>query len=659
MNYQPKDEAYIPKKLHSILDETVEIEESNKKNKDLVESQATDLTKRELSHSKNEQLSRVLVLYCGGTIGMRVNKDNVYEPVGQYLHSLLKNMNILNDTNYPKSHDNEFVLPPLKNHQRLAYYLMEYEPLIDSANMTMDDWVRIALDIKDQYSDFDGFVVLQGTDTLAYTASALSFMCEDLGKPIIVTGSQIPISECRSDGRDNLMGALIFAGFYQLPEVCVYFRNRLFRGNRCVKVDANSLKAFDSPNFPQLASMGTFIQIARHLIRRRNTVQPFVVHTNMNRNVGVLRLFPGITQVSVKSFLAPPMQGVVLQSFGMGNIPSLNSAILNELKKATERDIIIVNTTQCQHGRVESLYAAGSVLNKAGVIWGGDMSVEAGLAKLSYVLGKSEWSKEKKRAMMVKSLRGEVTESIDNELDNEEEHYSYHLESSPTKYVIEDLLEIETVRKYIELMNNDEKSVMKSMGHLQFLIPSAFEQALVQSDIELIEKFVHCGVDINMKLIDGKYPIHVAVIHGELSVINFLLDHKVDVDVHCSSCTKPLLLAVKLQRLSVIKRLIEHGATLPYSQIQIGARLCQHAAENNEQQLNSLLAAEADVNTKDYSGCTAIHAAVLQNNIKIVQLLVKNNCDLNYSFNGLKPLELAKKHSFTIIVEYLTSLKKS
>lgn len=313
---------------------------------------------------------------------------------------------------YPNMHDDGYaskrygpaknmaplVLPYVEGqHRRILYQISEYEPLLDSSNMSISDWVRIATDIRQSYEFFDGFVILHGTDTLSYTASALSFMFENLGKTIIITGSQIPIFETRTDGKDNFTSALILAGNYVLPEVCIFFNSRLFRGNRTIKVSSESLDAFNSPNAAPLAKMGINVEVDYRVIFRPCTVDKFTVHLQMDENVGLLRLFPSISVATVNAFLRAPMRGVVLQTYGAGNFPTNRADLIAALREANERQVLIVNCTQCNEGAVCDLYETGRQLQEIGIIPGYDMTPEAALAKLSYVLSKQEWDWETKK----------------------------------------------------------------------------------------------------------------------------------------------------------------------------------------------------------------------------------------------------------------------
>jgi L-asparaginase len=330
----------------------------------------------------------VYVLCTGGTITMQKTTKG-YAPAAGHLAKAMR------------------LIPELNNPDMPSYTVHDFEQPVDSANMTPAYWRKIGENILENYAEHDGFVILHGTDTMAYTASALSFMFEDLGKPVILTGSQLPLFETRSDARENLINALLFASQYRVPEVCIYFNNRLFRGNRTKKMDASSFAAFGSPNFPVLGKVGTEIMIRHHLVRHASTatlqLQPFVPV-----EISALRLFPGMSINVLKSLLQKPLQALVLETFGLGTAPE-TAEFLDVIRKATANDIVIVNCSQCPTAKVKmSSYAAGTSLLQAGVISGGDMTTEAVLAKLFYLFSKSLALTEIKQQIKA-DLRGELS----------------------------------------------------------------------------------------------------------------------------------------------------------------------------------------------------------------------------------------------------------
>ncbi|XP_037278695.2 L-asparaginase [Rhipicephalus microplus] len=393
----PMDASYVPKVLYSLTD---------------------DDTAWQKHATSNE--ARVLVIYTGGTIGMVKDKDGVLKPAPGVLDKRLREFPQLHDREYAKEHFGDcekppLVLPDTGDSLRVVYTISEYNPLLDSSNATMDDWLQIAKDIKKYYDSYHGFIVLHGTDTMAYTSSALSFLLENLGKSVVVTGSQIPVFEPRSDGRENLLNALIIAGNYVVPEVTLMFHNQLFRGNRVSKFSISHLDAFASFNMAPLVTIGINVEINGTLILAEPMGEKFRAHDKLNRDVGLLRLFPSITAELVESFLKPPVEGVVLQTYGAGNAPTARKDIMEALRSATKRGVLILNCSQCQHGAVDPAYETGNELIEVGVIPGGDMTPEAGLTKLAYVLSKSEWSLDEKKKKLQENLRGELTTKLDDD----------------------------------------------------------------------------------------------------------------------------------------------------------------------------------------------------------------------------------------------------
>ena len=298
----------------------------------------------------------------------------------------------------------------LKHPSMPEYTIRQYNPLLDSSNIGPKDWTKIAQDICDHYSDYDGFLVLHGTDTMAYTASALAFMFEGLRKPVILTGSQIPLCEVRNDGRENLITSLLIAANYPVKEVCLYFGNKLLRGCRSVKMSADGFDAFESPNFPALGTVGVDIEINHGLLAPGGGASRIKVHEISEWPVATLRLFPGISVESLHNLLQPPLRGLVLEAYGVGNGPDQNQPFLDVLKDATDRGVVIVACTQCFSGRVNlGGYKSGSALAKAGVVSGYDMTSEAALAKMLYLFSRG-YSSEKVGIRMGQALRRELAE---------------------------------------------------------------------------------------------------------------------------------------------------------------------------------------------------------------------------------------------------------
>ena len=339
----------------------------------------------------------ILIIYTGGTIGMKTDAatgalvpfdfSGIYEEFPS-----LKRLNVDIDVE-------------------------TMNPVIDSSNVSPDNWVTLARLIRDNYARYDGFVVLHGTDTMSYTASALSFMLENLSKPVVFTGSQIPIGVLRTDGRENLITAIEIAGASQggrpvVPEVSLYFQNRLFRANRTSKRSAEALNAFRSYNYPPLAEVGVNITYNYAAILHPDPADSspeLRIATSLNDGVVIVKLFPGIDARILQGILSVEgIRAVVLETYGAGNAPT-SEWFIRLIEQAIARGILVLNVTQCGGGRVAmELYETGLRLQKAGVLCGYDMTTEAAVTKLMYVLGKGR-PDEESRALLQRPLHGEFT----------------------------------------------------------------------------------------------------------------------------------------------------------------------------------------------------------------------------------------------------------
>lgn len=337
----------------------------------------------------------VLLIYTGGTIGMIENPET----------------GALEAFNFDQLQEN---VPELKRfNYRISSY--QFNPPIDSSDMEPALWAKLVKIIDYNYDNFDGFVILHGTDTMAYTASALSFMLENLNKPVILTGSQLPIGVLRTDGKENLITSIEIAaakhpdGTAVVPEVCIFFENHLLRGNRTTKINAENFNAFRSYNYPALATAGIHIKYEYDKIKKADPNARMHPHYVFDTNVMILTIFPGIQESLVKNALnTPGIKAVVLKTYGSGNAPQ-KEWFIKLLKEATQRGVVIVNISQCQTGMVEmGRYETGLHLLDAGVISGYDATVESVLTKLMFLLG-HDLSPKEVRNEMGRSIAGEFT----------------------------------------------------------------------------------------------------------------------------------------------------------------------------------------------------------------------------------------------------------
>ncbi len=337
---------------------------------------------------------KVLVIYTGGTIGMAPKADGSLAPEPGYLEQSIRE---LEEIKYNES-------TPLVD-------LLAWPDLIDSSEMNTNYWDILVQQIKEFYFDYDGFVVLHGTDTMAYTASALSFMLENLGKPVILTGSQMPFSKVVNDARRNLLVSIIFAGMRDLPEVCIFFDTHLLRGNRTTKSDSTRLNAFTSPNMRPLATLASDLRIRHEIMMEPPKARP-AFHTNLEHDLMALHLTPGFSDRVCEAIKDMDIKGLVLRMYGAGNAPSRTSVFLDAIRTRIDRGTVVVACTQCQSGGVDlGAYEVGMQLKDMGVISASDMTIEATVTKLSYLIAREVPSDQMHDAMQL-SLRGELTSDL-------------------------------------------------------------------------------------------------------------------------------------------------------------------------------------------------------------------------------------------------------
>ncbi|GIQ87005.1 L-asparaginase, type I [Kipferlia bialata] len=338
----------------------------------------------------------VHVIYTGGTIGMKKDENGEYVPCPGYLEEMTEELMFFHEPGMP------------------TFDITEYDPLLDSSNMTPDNWLMIAQDIESNYDDYDGFVVVHGTDTMAYTASALSFLLENLNKTVVVTGSQIPLSEMYNDGVFNLVGSIYVAGWYQIPEVGLWFNSKMYRGNRAQKYSAWSLEAFDTATIDPLVSWGETVMVWDHNILPY-TNNALTVPTSISHDVTFMHMYPGITGAHVEAIIGEGtgIKAVVVLAYGTGNGPSDNTSFLNALSSANDRGVVIAIATQTHQGNVDlGTYETGGAMARVGGVGAFSMTPECCLTKLAYLM--ANHTSEEAKTLFQTVLRGEYYANIDS-----------------------------------------------------------------------------------------------------------------------------------------------------------------------------------------------------------------------------------------------------
>ncbi|ORX62575.1 asparaginase-domain-containing protein [Hesseltinella vesiculosa] len=630
-------------------------------------------------------VSRVLIIYTGGTIGMKHTTEHGYIPYPNYLAKSLSKVQRFHDprqafgettmsrnpsldrlenasgsnsssdseTERPSSPTPDPTLCNLTNTvravndgketiaqlhslitpislygKRIRYSILEYDPLLDSCNMTMEDWMRIAKDIEANYEYFDAFIVLHGTDTMAYTASALSFMLEELGKTVIITGSQVPLTEVRNDAVDNLLGALTIAGHFVIPEVTLYFGKKLYRGNRTSKISAVDFEAFDSPNMPPLVDVGIDIDVRWPLVLRPTEITRFQARTDLNPYVATLRLFPGISATTVHMMLANPTRGVVLETYGAGNAPA-RADLLEELRMASERGVVIVNCTQCRKGLVTDVYATGKQLARVGVVAGADMTPECALTKLSYLLGAYPDDPSRVRELMTRNLRGELTVRRTHTQFSDDRNRTHVLVELLMACIAQGKGAAQHALRDWTLSNRDQQMAERSLA------PLLLCSAAATSDLESIETLVdNMSGDLNLNCVDydGRVPLHVASREGHAQVVAFLLRHGASVHIRDKSGHTPIYEALANRRTEAAKLLCQAGGHLAESEADDFGYLWLKAVQQGDLKFVKLaLDCGWKINwAESLEQRRAIDVAVLERRLPMIKaLLGERDLDLN------------------------------
>lgn len=490
------------------------------------------------------------------------------------------------------------VLPAGQGGKRIRYCVLEYDPLLDSSEMGFDDYKRMARDIGLNYANFDSFIVFHGTDTMAYTASALSMLLENLGKSVIVTGAQVPLSELRNDAIENVLGALTLAGKYIIPEVTLYFASKLFRGNRSTKVSNDALAAFDSPNMAPLAKVGIDISVNWQLVQRPRELRRFRSATHLSPDVVILRLVPGLSRTAVRALLAPPVQGAVIETFGAGNA---GASLLDLFAEASQRGVVLVNVTQCLQGTVSGIYAAGKQLAEAGVVSGADMTPECALMKLAYLLGNPELSRDQVRALVGASLRGELTADPPGVETDEDGDVPFKLPG--VQQLVGDILfnpARKSVPPHAQVCRMERGQAAAPWTITAYDVQSAERVTLpllllraVQNGDEVtvrhyltkMEQLQHVSrlpggeaIGGPVSLVDQQCALHAAAMAGAGNLVELLLEAGASVHLRDMYGFSPLFSAIRGGHADVAKLLVATGASLKGEEQSILAALAETQA---------------------------------------------------------------------------------
>lgn len=496
-----------------------------------------------------------------------------------------------------------FLYTPITQfNKRIAYQILEFSLVFDSSNVNIKNWIQMGKCIYDNYDSYDGFVILHGTDTLSYTASMLSFMFENLSKPVVITGSQIPLIEMSNDGLNNLVDSITIAGTFIIPEVCILFRGNLFRGNRTIKNDIIGLNAFESPNLQPLIKTGTKYRINWDLIRKPPSKnEKFKFFPFLNTNVTIFKYFPTVSDEKIEKLLSDENSGIIIETYGAGNLPSNREVLTNVLAKLKYSNVILINVSQCRKGIVSSIYEVGKRLEELGLIFSGDMTVECALAKLSYLLGKNK-SKHEISNLFRKSLRGEVTEE-------EEQLFS-------AKKLSNDNLKPSLVIEKSIIKFDDIKSEFFPI-FVEYLISTNKSDVLILMKEEIIQ-FINNSINS----IDYPTFLHKACESNLSEIVYFLIeDCKIKVNTLDKFNKTALHYACLNENTNMINYLRKVNAKLNGNDESYGTFFCKIALEKKNNCIKLFYNCEANIMNHDIDKKTIAHIAFITKNLELVLFL--------------------------------------
>lgn len=566
--------------------------------------EAEEIARTQLEKSsKTSDNRRVLIIVTGGTISM-IPSNKGYTVKKNYMYTFLKEHPSFCDSSYTYFHskDDFLITPETIFKKRIYYKLLEFEKIIDSSNMNIEIWLQIANCVENNYDDYDAFIILHGTDTMAYTSSALSFIFENLGKTVIITGSQVPLSLMRNDAYSNLLHALLIAGHFVIPEVLILFREKLFRGNRARKIDAQDLNGFDSPNFYPLAEFNSInYEIKWDLLLKPDPKAVFKVFKTLDNRIAVYKYHPLTSYKVIESiFKNTEIKAIIIESYGTGNLPINNPDILKLIKDTCDRGVIIVNISQCYRYNISSVYETGSILLELGVVNGVDMTIEATLAKLAYLLGKKYEIEEIKKLIAI-NLRGELS------LKNDEKFN-----------VIDEGHFIQKIIEGITKNTNENNEILRDL-----VIPSLVFFCAKNGFIDILQKLKPVKIDFNCGDYDDRKPIHVACKENRLEIVKFLVNEKVNLNSIDKFGNSALFEAIKNKNEEICEILKENKAIMKGNFEELLEILFKSVKENDIDMLKYLYKyGLIDFKEyKNYDGRTIGHFAGFLKQEKILDFL--------------------------------------
>lgn len=614
---------------------------------------------------KIKSIKKVLIIYTGGILGMIKGKMGGYTPKSRYLFDYIRNHPNLcdleftsqfHDTNtehceyynpqglglnevhghyqcslnkiylrsestYNRSEVEEMksthkmynrpstLLFTPKNlfEKRIGYQILEFNELMDSSNANLEKWNYLSSCLQEFYESYDGFVIISGTDTMSYTASILSFVLEGLSKPIIFTGSQIPLIENSNDALLNLIDSIIIAGTFNIPEVLICFRGVLLRGNRTIKYSMSSLQAFESPNYPPLITTGTKYKVNWDLIlNKKEEKEDFNVLTLKNNKVLIIKYFPTIADEMIEKIFDPDNKAIIVETYGSGNLPNNRKKLVSSLLQLSKSDILIVNVSQCRKGFLSVNYEVGKQLERFGIIYASDMTVECVLAKVTYLLSKNYSILEIKQKIG-ENLRGELTQIENEQFSMANKNLMVNIKNLMASSEINEDEMFEAVNQEL-VISMVKSNRLDELKKLNFDLKALFEWK-------------------SNRIKDGKSPIHYACEFGLLDMLNYLIDSKLKISVIDNYGNSPLYYACLNGHEEVASRIYHTEKNKNKLISGIDIRVLLRLAWNGKNKSIILFCnyyKSLILYGDEFDNKTIAHVLALRGNVEMINFLIKN-----------------------------------